>query len=822
MDASCAKRAKVCHSVEPDEEESERLSFLEVQSLLLGTREASPPAGDAPTTKIGNSVKRARTYFDRHGFRTAIVESPRVALSIYRNSCVLSANDYGNNHQHHNGGSDCEPHLHYRLEVEKKFLLAMLGCRQKPDEQERLEFHYASTVRQLYCLLLYCKRLREACRRAIDVDVDLQSLIRESERDCRALCVDDDDDGVAVVDFDKRVQKTRTLSDEVVQRIAKLNRAVIKADPSVRPVQLQHEFDRIVCQNSTYANANLGIWLRDNNTNVKEIYFKRSPVPKYERITMYMYDDALDAVKPSRFTWMPCLTLAVQQGPEAVAAAMTYHFWEQLLRRGYYATESLQKAMSPDLEKFFLSGISRDTSLPLILRAHFTPTHPLCFYFHGKAGSGKSSLVRNFAPALQSTVEQFCDPEMLVRFVKQNLNKSQDTLQLELELRPNNNDLSVMSIIQGRRMTMGQSKPGLVVVGLEEMPSNRPGADPNQLSTSQLISQRFSGRKGEYNDREPPINSSKRGISGDASIIPLFTSNYDLEETCLGALSKLRMFSDLKVVHVKAVAGRDRECLAMEYLLQSIRDFRPDVDLSYRIQLEIPLGEGDTRPLVRMLRMIAFYVNTLLPSQQGRLRSALEISVSQRDHRCGVQVGTESIDLKVTASENLVPMCSRVSGGLVSVELESLNEQIVAPSVELTLIINFWFSKTLEPAVVVSTDRQKISCLMDAVRALENVKCINSVDASQYKMMKSLYDRSDTPNLRDDILKYGCGARVAIELVCPTADAQLCIREIIEDTPSLTAFSTEASALFKSGLLFCVHVEGDVTPEVMSRASLII
>jgi hypothetical protein len=127
------------------------------------------------------------------------------------------------------------------------------------------------------------------------------------------------------------------------------------------------------------------------------------------------------------------------------------------------------------------------------------------------AGAGKSSLVRNLSPALNAAITEHCDPEMMVRFVKQNLNKPFETLKLELELRPNNNDYSVMSIIQGRRMTLSQSKPGLVMVGLEEMPSNVEGADPNQLEVSKLISMRFSGRKGDFKAGDAPRNSNKRG-----------------------------------------------------------------------------------------------------------------------------------------------------------------------------------------------------------------------------------------------------------------------------------------------------------------------
>jgi len=91
----------------------------------------------------------------------------------------------------------------------------------------------------------------------------------------------------------------------------------------------------------------------------------------------------------------------------------------------------------------------------------------MSFYIYGKAGTGKSSFARNFSPALNLTIEEHADPEIQVRFIKQNLNKPFDVLQLELDLRPNNNDLSVMSIIQSRKCPMRQTKPGLVVLDME-------------------------------------------------------------------------------------------------------------------------------------------------------------------------------------------------------------------------------------------------------------------------------------------------------------------------------------------------------------------
>ena len=108
--------------------------------------------------------------------------------------------------------------------------------------------------------------------------------------------------------------------------------------------------------------------------------------------------------------------------------------------------------LSEELEKYFLFGISRNPSVPLLLNAHFVPTYQLSFYLHGRAGVGKSSLVRLFSFVMNQVVKEFTDPEMIVRFIKQNLNKAYNVLELELELRPNNNDLSVMSIIQGKQV----------------------------------------------------------------------------------------------------------------------------------------------------------------------------------------------------------------------------------------------------------------------------------------------------------------------------------------------------------------------------------
>jgi len=67
------------------------------------------------------------------------------------------------------------------------------------------------------------------------------------------------------------------------------------------------------------------------------------------------------------------------------------------------------------------------------------------------------------------------------------------------------------------------------------------------------------------------------------------------------------------------------------------------------------------------------------------------------------------------------------------------------------------------------------------------------------------------------------GGRVVVELECgDSVESQLLIREIVEDSPSMTAFSTVRSALHKAGLFFVVTLDGALTPELASRASLVV
>lgn len=458
--------------------------------------------------------------------------------------------------------------------------------------------------------------------------------------------------------------------------------------------------------------------------------------------------------------------------------------------------------------------------------------------------------MRHLPPALEEVIAEFVDPEITVRLVKQNLNKPIDVLQLELDLRPNNNDMSVMSIIQGRRMALSQTKPGLVFVALEEMPPYSDDSNPNQLETAELIRRRFDGktgrngsndryrggrRCGNTNPQTTAMPAVKRGISGDASIVAVFTSNYALEHPSKHELAQLEMFSNLACVSFQAISGDDRAEFAKAYIQELVKS-KCQVDLVPGAPVA---GEGeDVRPLVRQLSMLAFYALSLLDEEGAAVRTHACIAATIINPAAGekgyrISSGTSSMEVRIGPMGLLLPTTSRSFDFRVKIFMQILHTKtslLSSVDEELSMIVDLWLAGSLAPAVVVSNQAEKIRQLISAISTLQGVHGIRDVNAGDYKMMKSLYDPNDTPNLRDDILllvgRGSCSstppAFVAVELLCNTVDSQMCIREIVEDQPSITAFSTEKSALNKAGLFFCVYVKGDITPEILSRATLII
>ena len=294
------------------------------------------------------------------------------------------------------------------------------------------------------------------------------------------------------------------------------------------------------------------------------------------------------------------------------------------------------------------------------------------------------------------------------------------------------------------------------------------------------------------------------------------------------------MFQNISVIKVAPVSGEDRIEFALSYLTQRVEEslavnptWTKGKGLIKVAQFDIAVGEGDTRPLVRYLRFLSFYLIRMILSSQSPSNEVF-ISFDATTNITTLTRGEDKMELKPGSFSNLyavTPVWVDPRASNTISELQKHHPNLQNP-MELTQILDFYFANTLAPAVIVSHDKQLVGDLVRLLAQSEGVHAINDIDPMSYKMMKSLYDATDTPNLRDNILDIlhssGGACLVAVELVCKTTDAQLQIREMIEDTPSMTAFSTEKSALKKDGLLFGVFVEGAITPEIKSRASLVI
>ena len=815
-----------------------------LQCLPLLLNAAGPTASSSPT---GNSITKMRDFFCAHGFRTSLVTAPREGLSIYLDSV---RNVVNNSQEQQDTQTD----------KMSSYLMALLGLH--PD-QNALEQCYSTTVREVYCMKLFCQHVRLALGGSggssssdekagkllatLEGEIDTSIAITNADITANLVLVNragTDSPNAVASSFLATINNLQQLASSAPKIMSSLIHDLGEAEHNLRPDQLQREYDSIRSHNSTYANALMQLFLETHRCSIKEIQLRRSHLPKYERLTLFLYDPNIDETKPPTFTFLPSLRRIIDDGVEAVVDQMVESFWNRLVRLGYFATSDLKHGVSSELRQYFLLGLTKDTSLPFLLNANFTPRYPLSLYLHGKAGIGKSSFVRFCAPALEEVIEEFCDPGIACRFVKQNLNKQSQTLERELELRPNNNDMSIMSIIQGRRMTAAQQKPGLVVVGLEELASDEADADPNQTKTCQLLSQRFSGRKSNYREGEgasQPRNAGKRGISGDSSLIVIFTSNYDLSESAQDALSKLEMFQNLKAYEATPLSGDDRAEFAKAFIQQCIcnRLGRDDkYGQNFGAELSIPVGQGDIRCLVRELRILSLFAGKLL-SETGvhtvtctsprTAKIAFDAKSSLTTIAVGEQVvhlQRESMDTNLYpfVDDKRAPLYFDSRSGPTMAELQRLR-QSGEPSAcipELGHIFDYYYTRALTPAVVVSKNARVIKDIVAAFGVQKDVNVISDVDPEKYRMVRSLYDPAGTQNLRDDILNFGRGSFVVVEMTCKSMDAQLLVREMIEDTPSRSAFSSNKSALAKEGLLFALHVDGEVTPEIRSRASIIL
>ena len=322
------------------EKEGESMEFKLCKQLLVpadGCEIPTLPASLIKDGKTRNDIQKLRKLFDLHGLRTSVIASPREALSVYKDSCQVDDSDS------------------FEFLPGKIFLVSLFGLHTKQPAMERL---YTSHFKNLYCLFLFCKRLRQACPKATEDD-GVAKLLAENEELYSIFKLDKGDQ--------KFMEQVFALSSSINERVMSLIHKVVEVEPRNRVEQLEHDYQRIVLWNSTLSNALVSLFLKEHACDIKDVFFKRSHQLKYERITIYLYDPEIDHYKPGHFLFMPSVNTAMEKGPEAIVEAMILSFWSHLLRHGYYATRDMQEKLKKELKVFFLSGLTHDVRIPLQL-----------------------------------------------------------------------------------------------------------------------------------------------------------------------------------------------------------------------------------------------------------------------------------------------------------------------------------------------------------------------------------------------------------------------------------------------------------------------
>lgn len=298
-----------------------------------------------PSTLRGPHVRedteKLKRLFDSNGFRTSLVSSPREALSVYKDSAHLFSDSL------------------FSTTDGKTWLVTLLGMHPNQDE---LEHFFRSSVRDVLCLMVFCQRLRETCKRALE-DSNVADLVAGCELQCRSL------GRLKTTEFTSSqiLQHAQSLAASVPQLVANLIKRVVHAEPRNRVEQLKREFERIQVWNSTLSNALVSIFTREHQCCIKDMVFKQSHQPQYERITVFLHNHVHDYNKPPHFLFMPALSTILREGPHALGESMLQSFWLHLIRHGYFATQAMKDSLSSNLKAFFLSGITQGPNLPIHL-----------------------------------------------------------------------------------------------------------------------------------------------------------------------------------------------------------------------------------------------------------------------------------------------------------------------------------------------------------------------------------------------------------------------------------------------------------------------
>ena len=351
-------------------------------------------------------------------------------------------------------------------------------------------------------------------------------------------------------------------------------------------LQLEREWQALLSSRATLANACLARFLAATHVHLQEATLLPSKVVHRVRVVLTLFDrvEHADQQQPRRFAWVPSLLAVLRaQGTDDLTREMLARVWHELPTQGFWPSASLREAVEPSLKEWLASCLRHGSAAGVPLRAAVRPQTPLCLYLHGEAGSGKSSFVRALLPALAATLRAYLDPELGAHSVKQTLNKPLEALQLEFERRPNNNDLSVVSVVSMARepLSGAADRPKLLLLGLEEMPRAAPAAAAappaaaNAIANANVPAATNPATAADANLDAAATASATASVAatldwadctqlevssllakrfgnalGHADLLVVFTSNYALHPVACAALETSATFGGLRTVRV--------------------------------------------------------------------------------------------------------------------------------------------------------------------------------------------------------------------------------------------------------------------------------
>ena len=355
---------------------------------------------------LKNNVHTLRKIFDVHGFRTSIISSPRIGLSIYKDSFVTTTPT-----PPPTTTTTTTSDVVNILDDGRVYLITMFGLH---EQQLQLEHVYKTQIKDIYCLWLFCQRIMEVMM-IISLPTQLPtppplstattttsttanndhhnnhynqlgSFINSLQTQCYDILIRNSTNGEFIMMMDNdssfdipklsisNVSKYVTeLIDMVYQQHQSHKKNQQHIQHSIRKEQLQREYDRIQIHNSTLSNALLTKFISAHNNDliIKDVYFKHchnsnnpNQNKQYERITIYLYDPTIDqySAKPTssvQFIFMPCIHKLMNYGIQYIVENYILKtFYQQLLHiGGYYISKEMKVKLHQPLLQFFTSGI---------------------------------------------------------------------------------------------------------------------------------------------------------------------------------------------------------------------------------------------------------------------------------------------------------------------------------------------------------------------------------------------------------------------------------------------------------------------------------